>query len=104
MSSTTQPQSEEFRKAVAESDKIVALPEQGELLSLYGLYKQGIQNPPIEQAPAPGMMDIKGKAKKKAWQKIVGEGTTPEEAQIKYVELVEHCKNVYGYDPNKVKR
>ena len=43
-----------------------------------------------------------GKTKQKAWQKIVDEGVTPEEAQKQYVELVEGLKEKYGYDENKV--
>ncbi len=42
-----------------------------------------------------------GKAKKRAWQKIVDEGVTPEEAQKRYVELVEKLKSAYGYDSKK---
>lgn len=30
------------------------------------------------------------------------EGITPEEAEGKYVTLVNQCKDKYGYDPNKV--
>lgn len=43
-----------------------------------------------------------GKAKRKAWQKIVDEGVTPQEAQKRYVALVEKLKEKHGYDPNKV--
>jgi diazepam-binding inhibitor (GABA receptor modulating acyl-CoA-binding protein) len=42
--------------------------------------------------------DNQGKAKKRAWQKIVDEGVTPTEAEEKYVELVESLKSKYGYD------
>jgi len=78
----------------------------------------------IKAAPAPGMFDLKvrcsrshddasclvitdtpgklqGKAKKNAWQKVVDEGITPEQAQEKYVALVERMKTTYGYDANK---
>ena len=37
----------------------------------------------------------------KAWQKIVDEGVTPEQAQKQYVELVDKLKGKYGYDANK---
>ncbi len=43
-----------------------------------------------------------GKAKRKHWQKLVDEGITPEEAQEKYVALVEELKEKHGYDENKV--
>jgi diazepam-binding inhibitor (GABA receptor modulating acyl-CoA-binding protein) len=42
-----------------------------------------------------------GKAKKKAWQKFVDEGLTVEQAQEKYVALVETMKEKYGYDAAK---
>jgi diazepam-binding inhibitor (GABA receptor modulating acyl-CoA-binding protein) len=47
------------------------------------------------------MFDLKAKAKKKAWQKIVDEGCTPEEAQTKYVALIEEMKTKYGFDASK---
>jgi diazepam-binding inhibitor (GABA receptor modulator, acyl-CoA-binding protein) len=68
---------------------------------MYALYKQALQDPPIEKSEAPGMFDLKGKAKKAAWKKIVDEGVTPEEAQIKYVELIEAMKKQYGFDETK---
>lgn len=84
----------------------------------------------IAKAPAPGMFDLKvpfspplpqadsglprqngdetdtrghkqGKAKKAAWQRIADEGLSPDEAQAKYVTLVEGMKETYGYDENK---
>lgn len=65
------------------------------------MYKQALQDPPIEKAENPGTFDLKGKAKKRAWQKIVDEGVTPEEAQTKYIELIEKMKETYGYDESK---
>lgn len=47
------------------------------------------------------MFDLKGKAKKNAWKKIVDEGVTPEEAQTKYVALIEKLKEEYGFDASK---
>ncbi|KAG9995279.1 hypothetical protein KCU78_g18019, partial [Aureobasidium melanogenum] len=64
---------------------------------LYGLFKQGTQDPPIESSDKPGMFDLKGKAKRNAWQKLVDEGVTPEDAQKKYVALVESLKKKHGY-------
>jgi diazepam-binding inhibitor (GABA receptor modulating acyl-CoA-binding protein) len=69
---------------------------------MYALYKQALQDPPIEKAENPGTFDLKGKAKKRAWQKIVDEGVTPEEAQAKYIELIEKMKETYGFDESKV--
>lgn len=46
--------------------------------------------------------DPQGKAKKNAWQKEVDEGTTAEQAQTKYVNLVNKLKESYGFDADKV--
>lgn len=69
---------------------------------MYALYKQAIQDPSIDKAEAPGTFDFKGKAKKAAWQKIVDEGVTPEQAQEQYVALIEKLKGEYGFDESKV--
>ena len=45
--------------------------------------------------------ELQGKAKKGAWQKLVDEGVTPEQAQERYIALVEKLKETYGYDENK---
>jgi diazepam-binding inhibitor (GABA receptor modulator, acyl-CoA-binding protein) len=42
-----------------------------------------------------------GKYKRNAWKKLVDEGLTPEDAQKKYVDLVEQLKKDCGYDPEK---
>jgi len=41
---------------------------------------------------------LQGKAKKRAWQKVVDEGVTPEAAQQKYVELVAQLKGKLGFN------
>jgi len=91
-----------FKTAVEESRKLKAKPSNDELLQMYAYFKQATQDPPIEKAENPGTFDLKGKAKKKAWQKIVDEGVTPAQAETKYVELVNSLKTKYGYDANKV--
>ncbi len=75
------PQTAEFKKAVADSRKLKAKPTDTELLEvrvpiippkssakphsdlclvqLYGLFKQGTQDPPFDQTKAPGMFEIK---------------------------------------------
>ncbi|KAK3046564.1 acyl-CoA-binding protein (ACBP)/diazepam binding inhibitor (DBI)/endozepine (EP) [Extremus antarcticus] len=90
-------QSAEFKKAIEDSRKLQAKPSDDELLQLYALFKQGSQDPPIEKSEAPGMFDLKGKAKRKAWQKVVDEGVKPQEAQTKYVKLVGELKGKHGY-------
>ncbi|TLD30683.1 hypothetical protein PspLS_02720 [Pyricularia sp. CBS 133598] len=94
-------QSEAFQKAIADSKKLLKKPSNEELLELYGLFKVGTGED-ISKAEAPGMFDLKGKSKKAAWQKIVDEGVTPEQAQEKYVALVEKLKTAYGFDEAKV--
>ncbi|PHH65282.1 hypothetical protein CDD81_2694 [Ophiocordyceps australis] len=96
------PQSEAFKKAVVDSKKLTSKPGHDDLLDLYALYKVSIGED-IAKAPAPGILDIKGKAKKNAWQKVLDDGvTTPEQAQQNYVAKVEEMKNKYGYDENKI--
>jgi diazepam-binding inhibitor (GABA receptor modulating acyl-CoA-binding protein) len=94
------PQSEAFKTAVADSKKLTSKPGNDDLLDLYGLYKVAIGED-IAKAPAPGMFDLKGKAKKNAWQKFVDEGNTPDQAQEKYIAKVEALKESCGYDANK---
>ena len=94
------PQSEAFKKAVVDSKKLTSKPSNDDLLELYGLFKIGTGED-ITKAPSPGMFDLKGKAKKNAWQKLVDEGVTPDQAQEKYVALVEKLKESCGYDENK---
>jgi len=95
------PKTPEFEAAAAASRKLVAKPTDDELLDLYSLFKQGTQDPAFEDAPKPGTFDFKGKYKYNAWKKIVEEGVTPEEAQKRYVELIEKLKEKYGYDESK---
>ncbi|KAM3442218.1 hypothetical protein MY4824_001230 [Beauveria thailandica] len=90
-----------FKKAAEDSKKLLAKPSNDELLELYGLYKVGNAED-ISSAPAPGMFDMKGKAKKNAWQKVVDEGISAETAQERYVALVEQLKAKHGFDENKV--
>ncbi|GBF59725.1 acyl-CoA-binding protein homolog [Trichophyton mentagrophytes] len=93
--------SPEFLAAAEASRKLLAKPSDDELLTLYALFKQGKQDPPFEQAPAPGMFDLKGKYKYAKWKTTVEEGVTPEQAQERYIELVEKLKAKYGYDESK---
>jgi len=90
-----------FETAVTDSKKLTSKPGNDDLLNLYALYKVG-NGEDISKAETPGTFDLKGKAKKRAWQKVVDEGTTTEQAQEKYVTLVENLKETYGYDANKV--
>ncbi|ORY65557.1 putative fatty acid binding protein [Pseudomassariella vexata] len=93
-------QSEAFQKAVVDSKKLTEKPTNDDLLEMYALYKVATGED-ISKAPAPGMFDLKGKAKKNAWQKVVDEGISAETAQERYVALIEKSKTTYGYDANK---
>ncbi|KAF4950412.1 hypothetical protein FGADI_8231 [Fusarium gaditjirri] len=98
--------SESFQKAVEDSKKLTSKPSTDDLLRLYGLYKVA-NGEDFSAATAPGVFDLKasfeGKAKYNAWKKAAEEEKlTPDDAQAKYVELVERLKEKYGYDANKV--
>ncbi|KAL3418604.1 acyl CoA binding protein [Phlyctema vagabunda] len=90
-----------FETAVADSKKLTSKPGNDDLLEIYGLYKVATGED-ISKAEAPGTFDLKGKAKKKAWQKVVDEGLTVEQAQERYVAKVEEMKTKYGFDADKV--
>ncbi|ETN46036.1 uncharacterized protein HMPREF1541_00219 [Cyphellophora europaea CBS 101466] len=92
--------SADFEAAVKASKQLKAKPGNDELLDLYALYKIA-NGEDISKAAAPGMFDLKGKAKKNAWQKKVDSGVSPADAEKQYVELVEKLKTSYGYDPSK---
>jgi len=89
-----------FTKAAQDSRQLKAKPSNDELLELYALFKIA-NGEDISKAPAPGMFDLKGKAKHKAWQKEVDSGTSASGAETKYVKLVEKLKQQYGYDASK---
>ncbi|KAI4157608.1 MAG: hypothetical protein LQ342_008158 [Letrouitia transgressa] len=98
-------QSPAFAKAVEESRTLKQKPETQELLDqtdgekqLYALFKQGTQDPPFEQAEKPGMFDLKNKAKYNAWSAIAEQGLSADEAQERYVKLVESLKEKYGVE------
>lgn len=71
--------------AAAEAVKSLAeRPDNNMLLQLYAYYKQGTEGD--VNGPKPGFFDFKGLAKYEAWEKI--KGTSAEDAQKKYVDLV----------------
>jgi len=94
------PQSDAFQQAVIDSKKLTKPPTSEELLELYALFKVSTGED-IKTAAAPGLFDLKGKAKRNAWRKVVDEGISAEEAQERYVALVEKLKVTYAFDPNK---
>ncbi|KAK4499266.1 hypothetical protein PRZ48_009779 [Zasmidium cellare] len=86
------PESTEFKKAADEVQNLKTKPNQDQLLELYALFKIGKE----EEVKKPGLIDIQGKYKYQAWEKETKAGTTPEQAQKKYVELVEKLKKEIG--------
>ncbi|KAI1360486.1 acyl CoA binding protein-domain-containing protein [Xylaria arbuscula] len=90
--------------AQKESKQLTKKPDNDELLALYGLYKVacGEDVKEYQSGPkAPGMFDLKGKAKLRAWEGYVNEGLSAEEAQKQYIAKVEELKTKYGFDPSK---
>ncbi|ORZ36666.1 acyl-CoA-binding protein-like protein [Catenaria anguillulae PL171] len=77
-----------FIKAAEEAKTLSYQPSNDELLELYALFKQGTVGD--NDTPRPGMFDIKGKAKWDAW--TAKKGASKEDAQQKYIDLVEALK------------
>ncbi|KXS19973.1 alpha/beta-hydrolase [Gonapodya prolifera JEL478] len=77
-----------FEQAAKDVNDFKSRPTDAELLELYGLYKQGTVGD--VNTAQPGWLDFKGKAKWDAWKKL--EGTSKEDAQKKYIEVVEGLK------------
>ena len=71
--------------------KLTKRPSDDELLELYGLYKQATIGD--NNTPQPGVFDFKGKYKWKAWDKL--KGTSKEEAENKYIRLVDSLLEKY---------
>ncbi|KAF6240858.1 hypothetical protein HO173_000650 [Letharia columbiana] len=87
-----------FKKAVEESRKLKAKPNNDELLELYANYKQGTGED-FSKATQPGTFAFQEKYKYNAWKKVaVEDKVTPSAAQQHYVQLVEKLKGSYGFD------
>lgn len=67
-------------------------PSDDELLELYGLYKQATVGD--NDTTKPGMFDFKGKYKWESWDKL--KGTSQEEAEQKYIALVDQLLAKYS--------
>lgn len=79
---------DQFAQAKADSEKLPEKPDNMTLLRMYALYKQGTAGD-IE-SPRPGFTDMVGRAKWDAWNAL--KGTSREEAQQSYIDLVESLK------------
>lgn len=73
-----------FEKAAEDIKKLAERPDNDTLLKLYALYKQGADGD--VSGPKPGFFDFVGTAKYEAWAKL--KGTSQNEAQQKYIDLV----------------
>lgn len=78
----------DFETAVADVKELPEKPGNDDLLKLYALYKQATVGD--VEGKRPGMMDFVGRAKYDAWAAL--EGTTTDDAEQSYVELVESLK------------
>jgi acyl-CoA-binding protein len=73
-----------FEKAAAAAKSLPERPDDQTMLTLYALYKQGSSGDVTGSKP--GFFDFVGTAKYEAWEKL--RGTSQEDAQQQYVELV----------------
>lgn len=73
-----------FEKAAAAAKSLPERPDDATMLKLYALYKQGSVGD--VQGDRPGFFDFVGAAKYEAWEKL--EGTSRDEAQRQYIDLV----------------
>ncbi|KAG1143135.1 hypothetical protein G6F37_002955 [Rhizopus arrhizus] len=79
--------SQQFTTAAEEVQNLSSKPSNDELLELYGLFKQATVGDNETSKPT---FDIKGRYKWDAWTKL--KGMSQEEAEQKYIELVEKLK------------
>ena len=75
----------QFEAAVANSKKLSEKPDNGTLLKIYSLYKQGSIGDNAEKKP--GFADMVGRAKWDAWAKL--KGTSSDDAKQQYIDLIE---------------
>ncbi|KAL8988265.1 MAG: hypothetical protein Q9177_002629 [Variospora cf. flavescens] len=80
---TFTPKTPAFEKAIKDSRNLKAKPDNDDLLEVHS---------------APNLDDQAGKAKYNAWKKVADEGMTHQQAQEKYVKLVNSLKEKYGFE------
>lgn len=83
-------------KAIKDSANQNVKMSDDELLQIYALYKQGTTGD--NNTDKPGMLDLKGKAKWEAWNKL--KGKSKETAQKEYVELARNLLTKYKLPAN----
>ncbi len=77
-------ENELFESAAIAVKSLTQRPDDNTMLQLYALYKQGSSGD--VNGKKPGFFDFVGVAKYEAWEKL--QGTSQEEAQATYIELV----------------
>ena len=79
---------EQFNQAQLDSKNLSERPDNMTLLKIYALFKQGSSGDVTGERP--GMTDFVARAKYDAWAGL--KGTSQEEAQQQYVDLIEELK------------
>jgi acyl-CoA-binding protein len=79
---------EQFNQAQIDSKNLSERPDNLTLLKIYALFKQGSSGDATGERP--GMTDFVARAKYDAWANL--KGTSQEEAQQQYVDLIEELK------------
>jgi len=79
---------EQFNQAQIDSKNLSERPDNMTLLKIYALFKQGSSGDVSGERP--GMTDFVARAKYDAWAGL--KGTSQEEAQQQYVDLIEELK------------
>ena len=82
----------QFEQAAQAVQSLSKRPDDQSLLKLYALYKQGTSGD--VQGNRPGFMDMAGRFKYDAWAKL--KGTSQEQAQQSYIDLVAQLKAKLG--------
>ncbi len=77
-----------FDQAMAASKQLPERPDNMTLLKIYALYKQGSEGD--VQGKRPGFTDLVGRAKWDAWNEL--KGTSSDDAQQQYIDLIESLK------------
>jgi acyl-CoA-binding protein len=80
---------EQFAQAQIDSKNLSERPDNMTLLKIYALFKQGSSGDVTGERP--GFTDMVGRAKYDAWAAL--KGTSQEDAQQQYVDLIEDLKD-----------
>ncbi|MFZ6772965.1 acyl-CoA-binding protein [Undibacterium sp. SXout7W] len=79
----------QFTQALTDSKNLPERPDNGTLLKIYALFKQGSTGDATGDRP--GMTDFVGRAKYDAWAGL--KGTSQETAMQQYVDLINSLKD-----------